>query len=279
MSPENKRGYLNEDFKLFHIYDKRSMDFDSHTHDFHKLIICLGGSVTYIIEGKTYTLSPWDILLVPKNKIHHSKTDSLRAYERIVLFIDDLYLDSCDSQKTLSEGFRQVETCGKCMFHADTARRKDILSSVETLERTAKEKDEHGSRILARSSFQSLMIYINRLVLDDGGLEGSVTDTKLDGIISYINEHYNEPLSIDTLAQRFYISRSYLMHKFKNVTGGSVHSYITQKRLSSALALLRAGHSAQEAAQSCGFSDYTVFYKSFKKMYGFSPGETMSKSR
>ena len=47
-----KRGYLNEDYKLFHIYDKRSMDFDSHSHDFHKLIICLSGSANYTIEGK-----------------------------------------------------------------------------------------------------------------------------------------------------------------------------------------------------------------------------------
>ena len=66
------------------------------------------------------------------------------------------------------------------------------------------------------------------------------------------------------------------MHKFKAVTGGSVYGYINQKRLTSALAMLRKGASASDAAKECGFSDYTVFYRSFKKMYGFSPGEVIS---
>jgi AraC-like DNA-binding protein len=255
------------------------MDFDSHTHDFHKLIICLGGSVTYIIEGKTYTLGPWDILLVPKNKIHHSKTDSVCAYERIVLFIDDSYLASCDSENTLSEGFRQVEKCGKCMFHADRKRREAILSAAESLENAAKQKDEHASKLLQNAFFSALIIYINRLVLSDGGLEGTVTDKKLDEIISYINENFNKQLTVELLAKKFYISRSYLMHRFKAITGGSVHGYINQKRLSAALSMLRDGQPAKSAAQLCGFTDYTVFYKSFKKVYGFSPADVMAKKQ
>lgn len=276
MATDNKRGYLNGNFKLFHINDRRAMDFDSHTHDFHKLIICLSGNVTYIIEGKTYKLSPWDILLVPRNKIHHSKTDSLVAYERIVIFIDDDFLKNACKDNILSSGYVYVEQNGKCLFHASAERRKEISRCFELIEKAAAEKEE-DSEILSQSAFITLMIHINRLIKYEGGHEGSVDDTRLDGIISYINENFTLPLTIDSIAQKFYISRSYLMQKFKSVTGGSIHSYITQKRLALALELLRDGMRASDAATSCGFSDYTVFYKSFKKTYSQSPTEIKTK--
>lgn len=275
-SAKPKRGYLNQDFKLFHIYDKRAMDFDSHSHDFHKIIICLSGSVTYIIEGKTYILSPWNILLVPKDMIHHSKTDSSLAYERIVLFIDSEYLDTRDDSYTLSNCFRKSAEYGKCLFHADGAARSDISSAADELEKALSFSENYGSLLLQQAAFIRLLVYINRLAANDDGLEGFVSDKRLENIISYINEHFADELSVGALAQKFYMSRSYLMHKFKAVTGGSVYGYINQKRLTSALAMLRKGASASDAAKECGFSDYTVFYRSFKKMYGFSPGEVIS---
>ncbi len=274
----SKRGYLNENYKLFHIYDKRSMDFDSHSHDFHKLIICLGGSVNYTIEGKSYALSPWDILLVPKNMIHHSKTDALRAYERIVLFIDDKYLSSLDEDDKLSECFKRAENEGKCLFHAEGDLRKSLSSAADELEKAAK-KEDRLSKLLCDASFLRLMVHINILSLDADSTEGVIADIRLDEIISFINTNFAKNITIDTLSQKFYISRSYLMHKFKSITGGSVHNYINQKRLACALSMLRDGKNAGDAARDCGFSDYTVFYKSFKKMYGFSPAEVYAKNR
>lgn len=273
---ENKRGYLNGNFKLFHINDRRAMDFDSHSHDFHKLIICLYGNVIYTIEGKTYKLSPWDILLVPRNKIHHSRTDSVVAYERIVLFINDEFLKNYCKNGILSQGFSYVEQNGKCLFHANSERRKEITRCCELIEKSCSENTD-DSEILSESSFITLMIHINRLIKSEGGHGGYVDDTKLDGVISYINENFTKPLSVDAIAQKFYISRSYLMQKFKSVTGGTIHSYITQKRLAYANELLRDGVRANDAAAESGFSDYTVFYKSFKKAYSVSPTNIKAK--
>lgn len=284
----SKRGYLNGDFKLFHIYDKRPMDFDSHSHDFHKLIICMGGSVTYTIEGKTYVLSPWDILLVPKNRIHHSKTDSTVAYERTVIFISDDYLKSMavdfekggvKTESTLAACFEDSQNEGKLLFHADGDICREISGAAEELEKASRQSKIFGNELLSRAAFLRLMVYINRLAIDDGGSVGTVADKKLDGVISYINAHFSEALSIDFLAKKFYISRSGLMHKFKTLTGGSVHGYINQKRLTAALSLLREGEAAADAARECGFSDYTVFYRSFRKMYGFAPTEIAAVTR
>lgn len=273
-----KRGYLYEDFKLFHINDRRSMDFDSHTHDFHKIILCLAGSVTYVIEGKNYILSPWDILLVPRGTIHLSKTDSQTAYERMVLFIDDSFLEKADESGFLSGCFRIASEEGKCLYSVKSEMRKTMMSAVSELEEASK-STEDGSELLKRSCFLSLMVYINRLSNDNNIVKGIISDEKIDKVIEYLNECYDKDITVDSIAERFHISRSYLMHRFKDVTGGSVHSFILQKRLNAALSMMREGTPAMEAALVCGFSDYTVFYKAFKKMFGYSPADALVKAR
>ena len=83
-----KRGYLNEGFRLFHLKDSRAQQLDPHYHEFDKIILPLGGKVTYTVEGVTYFLKPWDILLVPRSSIHRPVIDPSEPYERFVLWLN-----------------------------------------------------------------------------------------------------------------------------------------------------------------------------------------------
>ena len=78
-------------------------------------------------------------------------------------------------------------------------------------------------------------------------------------------------LSVDGLAGRFYLSRYYLMHRFKAVTGYSLHQYITQKRLLWAGELLRQGTPVMKAAELAGFRDYSTFLRAFQSTFHVSP--------
>lgn len=68
-SKENseKTGYLEQEFRLFHIKDQTKRSFSYHYHDFHKVVVFLSGKAAYHIEGKSYYLKPWDILLVDRH--------------------------------------------------------------------------------------------------------------------------------------------------------------------------------------------------------------------
>ena len=85
--PSEKSGYLKEDFRLFHIKDQTPKEYKYHYHDFHKVIVFLSGKVSYHIEGKTYHLNPWDILLVSRGAIHKPEIDFSLPYERFILWI------------------------------------------------------------------------------------------------------------------------------------------------------------------------------------------------
>ena len=86
-SEVGKRGYLNEDFRLFHLKDSRAQKLDYHYHEFDKLILVLGGKVSYVVEGVTYFLQPWDLLLVQHNMIHRPVIDPAAPYERVVIWL------------------------------------------------------------------------------------------------------------------------------------------------------------------------------------------------
>ena len=93
MQQYNKRGYLNSDFRIFHLKDSISKEFEFHYHDFHKITIFIKGKVQYIIEGKSYELEPYDIVLVNRNDIHRVQVDNSLPYERIIVYISPGFME------------------------------------------------------------------------------------------------------------------------------------------------------------------------------------------
>jgi len=92
-------------------------------------------------------------------------------------------------------------------------------------------------------------------------------------VLGYINEHYNEDLTLDFLANKFFISKYHLSREFGRLVGTSVHRYMVQKRLVMAKQMMSEGMASTEVYQHCGFGDYSNFYRAFKAEYQISPKE------
>lgn len=269
-----KRGYLKEDFQFFHLKDKKNDQFEFHYHDFNKIIIFISGKVTYLIEGKAYKLKPWDILLVNNNEVHKPLIEPEEFYERIVIWVNSSFLiehnsRNCNLLSCFEVAFKEKLNIMrlKAEYLSDI---KYILSQLES----AWKSKEFGSDILKNSLFLQLIVYVNRLFL--GGEDRKETndieyDETIAAILNYINENLKEVLSIESIAEKFYMSKYYLMHKFKAQTGYTVHNYILQKRLILAKDLIKKGKAVTEVYIDCGFSDYSNFIRTFKKNYGVSP--------
>ena len=88
----NKAGYLKDNFRLFHLTDTNSLPISYHYHDFYKVFLLLRGDVTYHIEGKTYDLKPYDLVLVNAGEIHKPVINST-FYERMILYISPDFLE------------------------------------------------------------------------------------------------------------------------------------------------------------------------------------------
>ena len=95
--------------------------------------------------------------------------------------------------------------------------------------------------------------------------------SRYEAITHYVDEHLDEPLSLDALARQFYLSKYYLVHLFRENSGLSVHQYILKKRLAACCDAIQGGAPVGEAYRQWGFGDYSAFYRAFRKEYGMSP--------
>lgn len=103
-----------------------------------------------------------------------------------------------------------------------------------------------------------------------------VTETEqandvISDVISFINAHLTEPLSLGVLCEKFYISKSQLNRRFRSITGSTVWEYIVTKRLLFAKELLQNGIHPTDVYLQSGFRDYCSFYRGYKTKFGVSP--------
>lgn len=97
-------------------------------------------------------------------------------------------------------------------------------------------------------------------------------------VISYLDEHFMEKISLDDLAEMFYISPYYLSRKFKEFTGFPINQYVINRRMGEAeRMLIFEDLSIKEIACQCGYTDLQYFYKTFKKYTGLTPVEFQEK--
>lgn len=274
MEKEKKAGYLNQKYRLFHIKDKITKEFEFHYHDFHKIIIFLHGNVTYFIEGKAHYLKPWDILLVNRHDIHKPTIDPAEEYERIILWIDPDFIQSQnDNSYDMTNCFQLATEKSVNLIRLDPNLQTKFRQIISELEQTI-DSQEFGSSLLSNALFIQFMVYLNRIFLGEQYVttaDSLKSDQQIEKILNYINQHIADDLSVGTLSENFFISKYYLMHKFKEETGFTVHNYIQQKRLLLSCKLIKEGTPVIKASQLCGFKDYSSFLRAFKKMFGKSP--------
>ncbi len=277
MASENFRreGYLHENFRLFHLRDTAGQERDFHFHDFDKLVLLLSGRVDYTVEGVTYALRPWDILLVPHHTIHRAVIDRNLPYDRVILYLRSDYLERSLGAGELMTCFDMADRRG-CHSFRTTEEEQQAVKALLTRFETAMTDGDFGAAALRDACLMELMVLINRAVRREGeaaAFESGAYDPKILRALGYINENLGRDMSVEEIAEYAYLSKYYFMRLFKAQTGTTVHAYVRQKRLLNAARLIRAGVPVSKAAEDCGFRDYSTFYRAFRDSFGVTPGE------
>ena len=270
----SKAGYLNENYRYFHLRDTAGQERDFHFHEFDKLVILLSGSVDYTVEGVTYSLAPGDLLIVRHHSIHKALIDVSVPYDRVIIYLNRNYFERLMPEAGLGAMFESSAGAGRDLFQLDPgswAKLEECLAECEAAQ--AETGDWSGA--LRDASMIRLMAVLNRIVYATAPAEqkGKSYDDKIADTLSFINENPSADLSVDALAERVFLSRYYFMRLFSEQTGSSVHAYVSQRRLLYASHLIREGTPAARAAAESGFGDYSSFHRAFRKTFGISPGQ------
>ena len=296
----NSRQYmLSSDFEVFYYSDKNFKTLHPHAHDYYECYLFLEGDVTMEIFKKntsdsenspkknspeaatateTYKMTPGDLMIVPPGVKHHAiMHESEQNYRRFVFWISR---DCCNSLLSESVDYmylmQKAEAFHKYIYHLAPSQFHLVESKfLRLLEEIS--QNRYGADTFQHICLCDLILTINRIIYDeDHSHTGSDELSLFQSIISYVEENLEDQLSLDDIAGKFFVSKYYVAHLFKDTLGVSLHQYIIKKRLSECRDAITSGEPITSAYERFGFRDYSSFFKSFKKEYGMSPKEYQS---
>lgn len=272
----NKRQYMaTPDYEIFYYQDIHLSHVSAHQHEHYEFYFFLDGDLTYEIEDQTYNLKPGDYMLIPPKTRHRPLIlDSTIPYRRIILWFSSDYYHALVSQhQDFAFGFAKVSAEHSYHFHPDVITAHEIQGRlIELIEETRSNQVFHDLHCSLKTS--AFLAYVNRTVYIATMPQIQTYETPLYlRICDYIDSHLTEDLSLDTLAQKLFLNKYHIAHTFKEHMGISIYQYALKKRLKGIKHSISSNIPLAQLAAEYAFSDYTSFYRAFKKEYGTSPKE------
>ncbi len=277
-----RQEMLRRDFELQYKQDSYLKNVELHHHDFFEIYFLVSGDVTYQIESRIVHVMPGDLLLISPRELHQVRIKpEMSIYERYVLWIAPETLARLSSpQADLSAGLDPTRSGLSNLLRLTPEDRTAVQGLLASLDQECS-SEQYGAELLRESLLTQLLVRVNRLSFRQGVCpeEDTRTSRAVDQVVSFINLHYGEALSLDSLAEQFYVSKYHQSHLFQRQMGTSLYRYIQKKRLMISRQLMAQGQKPSEVYTACGFCDYPGFYRAFKAEYGTSPREFILSAR
>lgn len=240
-----------------------------HFHEGYEILLSLSDGGNFFVEHTLYPLKRGTLLLLEDTVLHHSVTNSSAIYERYVLHFtrETLTIISTPQTDLLSQ-FNKINRC-------INLNENELLSLVALFKKCCQPKSNvFGDDLRRNVAFIELLLQICTLLNSKNPVDTSKTDNfaRVTPILEYIRYNITKELSLDSIADHFFMNKYYLCHIFKASTGFSVREYIIHYRVLKARALLRDGYSVQDAGEQSGFYNNAHFIRTFGKLTGMSPG-------
>lgn len=233
--------------------------FPPHTHDTCELIYLKNGSVSYLAEGRCYTVESGSCILTRPGVRHSIRFQDPAVYDRYLLLPDKSLVDPLpETLEVIKLGSNHIvqELFHKMDFYAD-------YLEGEPLERILNNLTEE--------------VLLNFKLLSDQQVGNYTANPIITRALSYISIHLQDHISLEALCEYLHITKSYLHRLFMEHLLLPPAKYITAKRLSKARMEIRAGGKPAQVYHLCGFQDYCTFYRNYVRHFGYPPSEEQNR--
>ncbi len=263
---------LEQDFRILYYSDIHNSHLYPHTHDFFEMYLLVFGKIMYKTCGIDFFLRPGDILFLNKGQRHCPVLlEPSIPYQRITLHVSpDTLKELSTKEVDLAECFTQENFV---VYHYPQEVQNNIRLILGKLFSIAA-SSRFGYKLLGRACLTELFVEINQYNHDHSiySFNEETKDIQLVALVKqYIQEHLEEDITINAMADYFYMSEYHFMRVFKRCSGVSAYQFILALRLDAANSLIQQGVSFNKASQQCGFGDYCNFYRAFQRKHGTSP--------
>ena len=242
----------------------------NHFHNHLEIYYLTAGERIYFIRDRTYHIRPGDMVVLSSNIVHraYSVGGGRPNHEWIIL---EVYQPMLASMRELF-GRSGPEEALRGVFgvlRLGQEEQSQVRSWIYGIMREMKER-QYGYEAMVRCIMAQLLAFIIRRMSQEASAERvTAKNTRMLEIADYLAAHSNQKLSLDKIAERFYISKYHLCRTFKQATGFTLAEYINTSRVMRARELLRS--SITEIAEETGFESGTHFGKVFKQYMGTPP--------
>ena len=256
-----------------------------HMHDYLEVVLCTQGQGVFVCDGKTISVQQGDVLFIScffKHVLHATGTQPMQL--TLLLFLpvlmDSVWLQNKD--KALFEQFWSVMGQEQILVQRHSTAHTDLQEKIKAIDTAFSEKlpayqcyiDGVLKLLLTEALRYFLSLELSAPLVDFALRE------KMQPALHYIDTHYAQALSIDTVRAQVHLSASQFCHNFKLATHESFKSYLGTVRIIKAIHLLvSTSLSVTDIAVQTGFSNINHLYALFKKHTGLTPAQYRQRSR
>ncbi len=260
----------------------RSKDKDEptyHSHDHLELAFILSGEGKYRFEDGIISVREGDMLILNPGVKHQALACPEAETPATEFFTagTDFQIPGCrENSLPVPDGGHVLHTAGEL--------RQKLFKMYSAME-AEKAVCRPGRYFMLKAYLMQMILLVIREqsepVQRTGGCAFESVNRKyvVERMVNYLEDHYNEKISLDQIAENMYLSPFYISKIFKSETGDTPIHHLINIRLEKARELLAEGYegSIQEVAASVGYDDAYHFSKLFKKRYGISPSQARKK--
>lgn len=244
----------------------RYESFERHMHDRYEILFFMQGDADYVVGDEIFHLQNNDMLFIRPTVYHYLKLRSLAPYKRIIINFSRQSVP--DNLQSALDGFNACT-------HIPVG--SAVYNLFELLDSALIQYNE-ADRPVACAYFDSI---IAALKYTDKSEQLPVETTKLNpllrDILRYIDDNLSANITVENVADKFFISPSWITHSFGKYLAIGFSEYVNRKKILHAKQMINDGVPIMETAAKCGFDNYSTFYLQYKKIIGESPSETKKK--
>lgn len=238
-----------------------------HWHEKLEFVIPTDHPIGALIDGVWYEAAPKDILVIGAEAIHAFRVDEEESGILLGQFPYGILLTGGTVSYALPPLIKWEEIA------ADPALAASVSAILEILVREGRVGCEESNPFM-----QSLCAAFYFLLMRHFA-EGAEEPTEKKGkrefykIVSFVNEHYTEALTVSSIARELYIDRGKLSRLFTTYAGMSLNAYINALRIGRATRLIKEGMGITAAALEAGFQSVRTFHEVFRRTMNAAPRE------
>ena len=247
-------------FRVKKIKSFQPLDY-CHIHNHNELLFLVSGKL--LVENNLNTVEVTAPAVILHNSYTLHRVELIEGqYERTIINFFD---DALDEIGGIRETVRFFKSANMTVIRLT----EEMRDAIEAYVRRYPEMNaEDGSQ----NALTCLILYETAKYRSSSNtVDLRAKIPYINDVMNYIVSSYAEPLTMEKLAARFYVSRAKLAADFVTATGMTVKQYSTLVRMNVAHGMILGGASVSEAAQACGYNSMSNFTAAFTKLFGEVP--------